>query len=72
VRAASFVVELRRKARAIARSPRTYPPRPQFGEGLRVAIRRPYQIAFRINEGRVEVLRILHSARDIAAVLGGD
>jgi plasmid stabilization system protein ParE len=68
-RAASFAAELRRKALAIGKSPTAYPPRPHFGEGIRVAIRRPYLIVFRVRRRRVEVLRILHSARDAAGAL---
>jgi len=68
-RAASFVMQLRRQAFAIGRTPNAYPPRPNFGEGIRVSIRRPYLIVFRIRERRVEVLRVLHGARDVAAVL---
>lgn len=72
MRAASFVMELRKKAFAIGRAPNAYPPRPLFGDGIRVSIRRPYLIVFRIRARRVEVLRILHGARDAAAILGGD
>lgn len=71
MRAAGFVMELRKKALAIGRAPNAYPPRPHFGEGIRVSIRRPYLIVLRIRERRVEVLRVLHGARKVEAILGG-
>jgi len=55
---------------AIGKAPTAYPPRPALGPGLRAAIRRPYLIVFRIQRGEVQVLRILHGARDVAGILG--
>jgi plasmid stabilization system protein ParE len=72
VRAVSFVGELRKKAIAIGHAPRAYAACPDLGTDLRRAIHRSYLIVFRINSNRVEVLRVIHGARDVRKVVRGE
>lgn len=65
-----FTVALERRALAVGRNPRMYP----FAEGLedlkiRRRLYRDYLIFFVEHEGRVEILRIVHGARDWKALL---
>jgi len=69
-RAMSFALELRAKAIAIGDAPRAATARPDLGKGVRVAIRRPYLILFRINQNQVEILRFIHGVRDLKKALG--
>ena len=68
-RAMSFALELRAKSMAIGDAPRAARARPDLGKGVRVAIRRPYLILFRINQTQVEILRFIHGARDLKKAL---
>jgi toxin ParE1/3/4 len=67
-RALTFVAELRRKAGAILRSPNAYPPRSSLQAGLRLAVYRKYNIYFRIAEHGIDIVRVLHSARDAESI----
>lgn len=64
-RATSFTAELIEKARNIGYMPRAYPSRPDIGLNVRVAIHREYVIFFRVRREFVEILRIVHGARDL-------
>lgn len=68
--ALNFVHELREKCRALAQSPQGYPLVPRYqDQNLR---RRPvgnYLIFYRIRGETVEVVHILHSARDYERLL---
>jgi toxin ParE1/3/4 len=72
-RAATFVGELRRCCMELARAPRRNVLVPRYEHtGVR---RRPYGnylIFYRVIPGRVEVLHILHGARDYEAILFPD
>jgi toxin ParE1/3/4 len=65
IRADSFVAELHDKARSIGRLPRAHPLRSDLAPGLRAAVHRSYLIFFRINRNHVEILRIVHGARNL-------
>jgi toxin ParE1/3/4 len=73
VRAISFVQELQAKAQDTGRIPRAFPLVPRYEHhGIR---RRPfgaYLIFYRIEDNRVAIVRILHSARDYEALLFPD
>lgn len=71
-RAVSYIQELNAKVRAVAADPLLYPLREWRPTGLRSALYGRYHIVFRIVGDQVEFLRVLHSARDISALLGGD
>lgn len=45
--------------------------REELGDGLRSLPVENYLIFYRVRDGAVEVLRILHGARDLGAIFGG-
>jgi plasmid stabilization system protein ParE len=60
-----LVATLRAKALRIGLAPRAYPARSNYGNGIRVTFSRSYVILFRIEPDRVEILHIVHGARDL-------
>ena len=71
-RARSFVGELVAKIREVADQPLIYPLRPVWGADYRSALHRSYHIVFRIRGETVEIMRVVHGARDIIALLDGE
>lgn len=70
VRARSFVQELRGKAHALADTPYAFPLVPRFERhGIRRRAHGPYLIFYIVGDAHVEVLRILHGARDYGRLL---
>lgn len=73
VRAESFVAELYDRCMRLADMPRAFPLLPRWEDsGIR---RRPfgaYLIFYRLSEDRVEILHVLHGARDYEAILFPD
>lgn len=65
LRAASYAEELYSKAQNIGSAPLAYPKRSDFGPDLRAAVHKPYLIVFRVTKNAVEVVRIIHGARDL-------
>ena len=73
VRAASFIVELRQACRAIGRAPRSYPLVDEMRDpALRRRIHGNYLILFDVGSAVVEILHVLHGARDYAAIVFPD
>lgn len=72
-RARTFVRELATKARDVGRTPHGFE---MIGRYRDVGIRRrphgAYLIFYRVKEGQVEIIRILHGSRDYEAVLFPD
>jgi toxin ParE1/3/4 len=69
-RAVSFVGELANKARLLGRFPKRYTVRFHRGPvAIRARVHGDYLIFYHIVPDSVEVLRILHGARDYAAIL---
>jgi toxin ParE1/3/4 len=70
-RAETFVESLRRRCASLSRHPRRYPtvPRPS-GVEMRKLAYRGYLIFYLVLEKEVDILRIVHGARDWAALLG--
>lgn len=64
-RAISFVLELEDKAYRIAQQPRLYRVRPDIGPDIRLATHGKYVILFRADDETVEILHIVHGARDL-------
>jgi toxin ParE1/3/4 len=64
-RAASFVDELRRKATDIVERPASYPARDELSLGLRAARLGRYLIFFRTATDEVQIVRVLHGARNL-------
>lgn len=69
-RAESFSSELIEACRALARHPRRFPvARITNGHEVRKRIHDRYVILYRLLDKEVEILRIVHGARDWAALL---
>lgn len=64
-RAASFVAEIEAKMRAAAERPLSFPARDELHEGLRAARYGRYLIFFVEQGDEVQVVRVLHGARDL-------
>lgn len=63
--AKAVVAGLRLRSHNISNAPRAYPTRDDLGIGLRAMIWRPYLVLFRITPVHVEIVRIVHGARDL-------
>lgn len=70
--AVAFVGELREKCRRIADNPLGYRERPELAPGLRSCAHGNYVIFFDALPDVVEVVRVLHSARDLPTMLSED
>ena len=64
-RARSFVLELRERCAAIARAPKACAQRPDLGKDLRCCPLGNYLIFYRVAGEEVQIVRILHAARDL-------
>ena len=64
-RAVNYVRELRERCARVGEFPHAGPPRPQWGEGVRIAVHGKYVIVYRVRDQVVQVLRIAHGARDL-------
>ena len=63
--AASFVRQLREKIERISRAPRIYSLRNAIAPGLRAAAHGNYLVFFRLEDGSIEVTRVIHGARNL-------
>ena len=68
-RARSYVDEIYRKALNVSTTPQAYPKRDDLRRDLRMAVHGLYLILFRIGDEYVEIVRILHGARDLPRAL---
>lgn len=71
-RALSFIRELRSQCQRISKTPQGYRLRDELGDGIRSCAYGNYVIFFEIKTDALRIVRILHGARDIPAVLGVD
>ncbi|WP_322074828.1 type II toxin-antitoxin system RelE/ParE family toxin [Burkholderia cepacia] len=73
VRALSFVRELYDKCQGLATMPFAFPLVPRYErDGVRHRVHGRYQIFYRVigePPERIDVIHVLHSARDVAAIL---
>ena len=69
-RALSFIAEIEAKMRQTAERPGSYPARDDVREGLRSARHGRYLIFFVETEETVQIVRVLHSARNLPELLG--
>ena len=69
-RALSFLAEIEDKMRQVAERPGSFPARDDVREGLRSARHGRYLIFFLDVGAEVQVVRVLHGARDLAWLLG--
>ncbi|VVD89439.1 type II toxin-antitoxin system RelE/ParE family toxin [Pandoraea terrigena] len=71
-RAVTFIQELRDKCLSLAEMPLAFPVVPRYERyGIRHRVYGNYQIFYRVVESddRIDVVHILHSARNYAAIL---
>lgn len=72
-RARSFVAELVKSGKSIGRAPRSYPLVDKARDpNLRRRIHRSYLTFFDIGPDAVEILHVVHGARDYAQIVFGD
>ena len=62
---ARLLREILARCRQLANQPRQGNPRSTLGSGVRSVVVRQYVIYFRATTSGIEVLRVLHGARDI-------
>ncbi|HEV2561970.1 MAG TPA: type II toxin-antitoxin system RelE/ParE family toxin [Rhizomicrobium sp.] len=53
----------------VSTAPMAYPKRADLGPDFRVAVHGQYLILFRVHEYEVEIVRIVHGARDLRRAL---
>ena len=71
-RAVTFVRELRAQCKRIASNPLGYRERPELAPGLRSCAHGNYMIFFDVLPDVVEIVRVLHGARDLLCALDED
>ncbi len=59
-------------ARRLADFPERGTPRPELGRGARSLVVGRYLILYRVGPDSVDILRIVHGARELGALLEGD
>ncbi|HMG46450.1 MAG TPA: type II toxin-antitoxin system RelE/ParE family toxin [Allosphingosinicella sp.] len=70
-RAASFVVELRERCLSLTDKPNRFPvARRTGGHVFRKLVHRDYLIFYRVLADRVDIVHVLHGARDWTGLLG--
>jgi toxin ParE1/3/4 len=67
-RAVSFVRELERECRRVAKRPAAFPARDDLAPGIRMAVHGSYLIFFRVTEKTVRVERVIHGARNLSNI----
>jgi toxin ParE1/3/4 len=69
-RAKSFVKELRERCESVADMPRAFPLIPRYEQlGVRRRIYRNYLIFYRVDEGTITIVHVLHGAMDYMGIL---
>jgi toxin ParE1/3/4 len=69
-RALSFLRELRQCCQSLASAPRRYPLVPRYrSAGIRRRAHRDYLVFYQISPNAVEILHVLHGARDYEPIL---
>lgn len=69
-RAESFIDDLLDKCAVLLDMPRAFPLIPRYEHyGIRRCVYRDYLIFYRVREELIEVIRILHGARDYETIL---
>ena len=69
-RALSFVAEIEATMATIAQRPGSFPGRDELIAGLRNARHGRYLIFFLVSVGEVQIVRVLHGARDLPQAFG--
>ena len=68
-RAASFIAEIEARMMEAANRPGSFPARRDLHDGLRAAPHGRYLIFFLEMTDEVQIVRVLHGARDLARIL---
>ncbi len=69
-RARTFVEALERACMALAKHPKRFQLVPRHeSSDVRRRVHAPYLIFYRVDEGQVTILRVLHGARDYEALI---
>ncbi len=69
--ARTYLAGLRAKIKSIGRSPRIYPERAGLPNGIRTAAHGSHVILFRIAGNVVEIIGVIHGARDLKRLFEG-
>jgi toxin ParE1/3/4 len=64
----TYVRELRERANRVGDFPHAGPPRPKWGESIRIIVYGKYLIVYRVRDDAVQILRVVHGARDLDAL----
>jgi toxin ParE1/3/4 len=67
-RAVAYVRELRERCVRVGDFPHAWPPRQQWGEDVRITVHGNYVIVRRMRDEMVQILRVVHGARDLDAL----
>lgn len=67
-RALTYVREIQDKAARLVDFPHSGAPRPAWGADVRIAIHGNYLIVYRVRPEIVQILRVVHGARDLEAL----
>ena len=67
-RSFTYVDEIEARCHRIATFPRAGAPRPQWGAEIRIVVHGKYVIVHRPRDETVQILRIVHGARDLDAL----
>ena len=70
-RALTFIQEIRQHCERIGDRPMGYVARPDLGDTIRICAHGNYLIVFEPHEDGALILRVLHGARNLPAILGG-
>jgi toxin ParE1/3/4 len=68
IRAETFIEEIAAKIETIAERPFSFRARPDLKPRFRSAIHGSYVIVFQVVDEQIEILRVMHGARDIQAL----
>ena len=68
-RGKALVERIRRRAEILRAHPEVGRARPELGDGIRSLIERPYVLLYRISDEDVEIVAVLHGARDLPSAL---
>jgi len=66
----AFIDEIRAAMERLSRHPASGRLRDEFGPGIRSVVVQPYIIIYRETDETVDILRVLHGARDIDSMFG--
>lgn len=72
LRALSFVAELQDQCHKIAQAPLAYVAREELAPSLRMCAYGRYLIFYRIDDVKIDIVRIAHGARDLFSLFSPD